>query len=252
MALEALASFELAGLMAAWPALPLTRRGDRSPVLVIPAFGATDSSTRIMRMAVRSRGYWAHGIGPGRIGSSATIEQLRRRLAHVRAQHGQKVSLVGWSLGGIYARELARERPDAVRQVITLASPFRYRAGDRASFTPLLPARVRDRDPFLRLHPEEDRDPVPVRVTSIYSRTDGVVRWHSCVEAAGPLTENIEVRSTHVGMAVNPGVLFAVIDRLAQPEKDWRPFRAPPGTAQLFPRPQTWRPSSDAVVTASR
>jgi pimeloyl-ACP methyl ester carboxylesterase len=246
-ALEALAPFEFAGIVASWTALPLARRGDESAVLVIPALGGTDASTRVLRRALRSRGFWPHRTGIPGIGIATSLDQLRRRLDQLSAAHHDKVSVVGWSLGGIYARELARERPDSVRQVITLASPFRHRTGDRAIFSPLLPARLRDRDPFLHLNPEHHRDPVPVRATAIYTRTDGVVRWHSCIEEASPMSENIEVRATHVGMVVNPAVIFAVIDRLAQPDDGWQPFRPPTPLIPFFPQPTNWR--SDGGVT---
>src|SRR5438309_599182 len=141
-----------------------------------------------------------------------------------RARHGRKLSIIGWSLGGIYARELARRFPADVRQVITLASPFRapsassvarfYRRGRRNG------ARPEPRAPL--------GAPLPVPSSSLYSRSDGVVAWRSCLQDAGRLAENIEVRSSHCGMGHHPGVLLRIADRLSQPEGAWRPY-TPPG-----------------------
>jgi hypothetical protein len=89
--------------------------------------------------------------------------------------------------------------------------------------------------------PEDDKPPLSVPSTAIYSRTDGVVRWYTCIERAGDLRENIEVRGSHSGLGWNPAVLVAIGDRLAQPEGTWRPFRPPCGTAHLFPRPDVYR-----------
>ena len=150
-----------------------------------------------------------------------------------------KVSLVGWSLGGIYARELARLHPEAVRQVITLGSPFRLRDGDRSSATFLasrLARRFVPMSPDVGL-PEDERAPLTVPATNIYTRTDGVVRWHVCVDSEGPARENIEVRGSHSGLGYNPAVLLAIADRLGQREGEWEPFRASWHLAHLFPDP---------------
>jgi hypothetical protein len=87
---------------------------------------------------------------------------------------------------------------------------------------------------------EDERVPLTVPATSIYSRTDGVVRWHTCIDTQGPLKENIEVRGSHSGLGFNPAVLYVIANRLAQPEDDWRPFEAPPFLRRLFPRPAVW------------
>lgn len=93
---------------------------------------------------------------------------------------------------------------------------------------------------FDRNNPEAERIPLEVPATAVYSRADGIVRWHACIEADGPLRENIEVRGSHSGLGYNPAVLIAISDRLAQREGSWRPFRPPPGTSPLFPQPATW------------
>src|SRR5262245_63252134 len=127
LALEARAGLELAALLPALPALANARRGDGHPVLVLPGFLADDRSTRALRWFLRDRGYHAHGWRLGRnLGPDAdTRAGLVARLAALADRHGRTVSLIGWSLGGIYARELARAFPDQIRLVITLARPFR-------------------------------------------------------------------------------------------------------------------------------
>ena len=125
-------------------------------------------------------------------------------------RYERRISIVGWSLGGIYARELAREFPHQVRQVVTLGSPFG--AGYRVSG---------EVDPALA---ERLRVPPPVPSTAIYSRFDGLVPWAACREQETPRTENIEVPATHLGMGGNPLVFWAVADRLAQAEDEWKPF----------------------------
>jgi pimeloyl-ACP methyl ester carboxylesterase len=196
-------------------------------VLVLPGYLADDGSTRALRWFLRDRGYHVHSWRLGRnLGPTAkTVGGLVDRLAAVHRRHGRRVSLVGWSLGGIYARELARAFPDHVRVVVTLASPFRDPfASNVARFARLGlgPRPAGDRHvPLERL-----RAPLAVPTTSFYSTTDGIVAWRSCLLEPGPLAENVVVRSSHCGMGHHPGVLLAIADRLAQPEGAWRPFVA--------------------------
>ena len=245
-AVEQLAVFEYGTLAAASPLLWLTPHGNGHPVLVFPGFGGSDRSTQPLRAVVRAKGYSVHGwrlgpnLGPHRRVARGVVE----RLLELNRQHQARVSLIGVSLGGIYAREIARQHPEAVRQVITLASPFRSRPGDRSAVSPLYELLAPNQEPFAgRLEAEEDRPLLPVPSTSLYTRTDGVVRWHTCIEAPGPHHENIEVRGTHHGLGVNIAALIAITDRLAQPEGGWSPFLPPRGLAHLFPSPAAWRPA---------
>jgi hypothetical protein len=135
----------------------------------------------------------------------------------------QRCTLIGWSLGGIYAREVAKRLPKRTRQVITIGSPF---AGDCEQtnagwlFRLLNGQRISiDKDLANRL-----RTAPPVPTTSIYSKTDGVVAWQACQESAGERIENVEVKSSHIGLVWNPTVLNVIADRLAQREGTWRPF----------------------------
>jgi pimeloyl-ACP methyl ester carboxylesterase len=255
--LEQRALFELGAFAAASPLLRTLGRGDRHPVLVLPGFTAGDRSTAALRTTIRSWGYWAHGwrLGQNWGPTPERVAAVEARLLELHARHGRKVSLVGWSLGGIYSRFLARAHPDKVRQVVSLGSPFRLNPLDRSTLSPLVD-RLFTPD-FVRAAaaawvPEDERPPVPVPTTAMYSRTDGVVRWHLCIDAEGPQRENIEVRGSHSGLGWNPAVLYALADRLAQPEDDWRPFHPPAALRRLYPRPVWWTPSHTGGGTGRR
>ena len=252
---ESRAIFEAGAFAASSPILRLLGRGDNHPVLVLPGFTAGDLSTVPLRMTIRSQGYWAHGWNLGlNIGPTDRIfDGIHDRLAQLHDRHNKPVSIVGWSLGGIYARELARDNPEAVRQVITLGSPFRLTMIDRSSISGLV-----DRlsptwsDEVLRLASEEaDKPPLTVPSTAIYSRTDGVVRWHTCIDMVRENHENIEVRGSHSGLGVNPAVLYAVSDRLMQPIDDWRPFKAPLLVRSMFPKPASWNEARNRKTAGS-
>ncbi len=225
LAMEARAPLELAALLACLPLLPLLPRGDGHPVLVFPGMLASDLSTRPLRAVLRALGYSAHGwqqgrnLGPQGSVLAASLERIRS----LAAKHGRKVSLIGQSLGGIYARELAKQASHEVRCVITLGTPFT--GAPESSNAWRLFEMLNGRE---HRHPDKRssvRTPPPVPTTSIYSRSDGVVAWQCSVEAPGPLSESIEVQSSHTGMAVNPQVLAIVAERLAQRDGQWQPSR---------------------------
>ena len=140
----------------------------------------------------------------------------------LRKESGRPVSLVGWSLGGIYAREIAKLIPDDVRCVVTLATPFTGspRETNVWRIYELLSGHSLDDAALLA----QVREPPPVPTTSIFSRTDGVVSWRCCVERDGHEVENIEVPASHFGIGMNPATWYAVADRLSQPEGAWSPF----------------------------
>lgn len=244
-ALESLVVVEAGAAPLGLPLLTFAPRGDGHPVLVLPGFTGSDSGTWYLRRVLRAKGYSVHRWGLGtNVGPHPRIVRgMQRRLLELADHHGRAVSIVGWSLGGVYARELARAFPEEVRLVVTLSSPFRMREADRSSAQRLY-RRVGPRDdPFAgRRDPEHQRELVPVPTTSIYTRTDGVVRWHACIDEAGPTSENVEVRGTHTGLGVNAAALLVVGDRLGQPEGTWVPFRAPRFLSQLYPSPASWEP----------
>ena len=224
---RALVEFGSLGLAA--PILAGAPRGDGHPVLVLPGFVTTDISTAPLRRFLCGLGYdayaWELGrnLGPKAIGHEG--EKLIARLREIHDATGHKVSLIGWSLGGVMARQLSRRAPEAVRQVISLGSPFtgRPQATNVWRTYQILTGQRLD-DPDTRVQLSESALPPPVPSTAIYSREDGVVAWQNCVEPQGPETDNIEVHGSHCGLGVNPAVLYAVADRLAQAEGDWHPF----------------------------
>ncbi len=254
MAMEQRVIYEVGAFAAASPLLRAMGRGDRHPVLVLPGFTATDRSTAALRQTLRGQGYWVHGWGQGRnIGpTQEIIEGLVTRLHLLTERHEAKVSLVGWSLGGIFARAMAREFPDLVRQVITLGSPYRMRDGRD---TPVGRIYERYRSQHMAgaqdradMPAEEDMAPLAMPSTSIYSRTDGVVHWSYCIDQDGPRRENIEVRGTHVGFGLNPAVIYAVSDRLTLADGEWRPFRSNRVVRHVYPEPVWWTPEKAHVL----
>ncbi len=202
-------------------------RGDGHPVLVLPGFLAGDYSTGPLRRFLRDLCYDARGWKLGNnLGPNGNVmRKLQERVDHLHTRHGRKLSLVGWSLGGIYARELARLDPGKIRNVVTMGTPFRdISATHAARLIAIRPgARPVHENQALRAYV---RQPVPVPTTSIYSKTDGIVHWKSCLEDEGPSAENVEVHCSHTGMGFSGEVLEVVADRLALPEAQWKPYEA--------------------------
>jgi len=224
LALEGRALLELGAYFAATPLLRLAPKGDGHPVMVLPGLGATDFSTRPLRAFLRGRGYRTHGWAMGRNDArSGLMSALIQRLGSLHERYDARLSLIGWSMGGLYAREVAKHAPGHVRQVITLASPFTgpANASNAARAFELLSGRKAGGEPELRARL---RQAPPVPTTSIYTRSDGIVAWQCCVETPGAQVENIEVHSSHVGLGHHPLALYAIADRLAQAEGQWRPF----------------------------
>jgi pimeloyl-ACP methyl ester carboxylesterase len=236
--------FELAGLFCSWPLLGAEPRGDGHPVLVMPGFTAGDESTVVLRRFLSRLGYQPIAWGLGRNNGSFELqEQLVRTFYELSSRTERRISLIGQSLGGVFARELARQFPDRVRTAITLGSPF---SSDGPESTNGVVARLfqymsgmtRDemRDQMLRFPAQ----PPPVPCTAIYSKSDGVVHWSSCLEYPGAQAENIEVVASHSGMAMNPLIYHVIADRLAQAEGNWRPFERNQGLRAFFyPKPES-------------
>ena len=226
MLLEGRAPMEYFSMLAAYPWLRTLPRGDGHPVMVFPGMAANDLTTWPLRGFLRSLGYVTQAWGQG-INTGPRQGVLERCAADIRAladRTGEAVSLVGWSLGGIYARETAKQHPDIARCVITLGTPFtgHPRANNVWRVYEWLTGTSVG-DPALM---DQIRRPPPVPTTSIFSRSDGIVSWRCSLNEPGRLVENIEVPASHVGMGMNPLVLYAVADRLAQPIGRWQPFEA--------------------------
>ena len=228
------------------PLLMRAPRGDGHPVLALPGFLASDLSMAPMRRYLRELGYdtyaWRMGRNIG--GISRLRAALRERVAELHTATGRKVSVVGWSLGGVYARDLALQAPEMVRYVVTLGSPFAndIRATNATRLYEALSGETLEDNSELRTAIAGD---LPVPTTSIYSRSDGIVNWRTCVLRPSDTAENIEVHlASHIGLGVNAAALWAVADRLAQPEGQFKQFDrsgpfaiayAPPENAQSPP-----------------
>jgi len=225
-------------LLLAAPGLAAAPRGDGHGVLVLPGLLASDTSTLPLRQFLRLLGYDVRGWGLGRNRgpTEEVLQQLPVALGDLSERTGGAVSLVGWSLGGIFAREIARLYPGQVRQVITLGSPFAQR--DRWGSHAERPYRR-----LRHLHANAGRIPSrlqvarPIRVpsTSVYSRQDGIVPWQACIEPETALHENVEVRCSHLGFGVDPATLWVIADRLALPAGETRSFRPPPLMRPFYP-----------------
>jgi pimeloyl-ACP methyl ester carboxylesterase len=218
--------FELNTSLLLSPLLMRAPKGDGHPVLALPGFLASDLSMAPMRRYLRELGYDAYAWKMGRnIGGFSRLRAaLRDRLAEINTSTGRKVSIVGWSLGGVYARDLALQAPDLVRCVVTLGSPFAndVRATNATRLYEALSGETVEVDSELRKAIAGD---LPVPATSIYSRTDGVVNWRTCLLRPSDTAENIEVHlASHTGLGVNAAALWAVADRLAQAEGQFSQF----------------------------
>jgi pimeloyl-ACP methyl ester carboxylesterase len=226
MLAEARGLFELNSSLWLSPLLLRAPKGDGHPVLALPGFLASDISMAPMRRYLKELGYDAHAWNMGRnLGGVASKRgALRELLRRTFEFTGRKVSLVGWSLGGVYARDLALQQPDMVRSVITLGSPFAndIRATNATRLYEALSGETVDDHPEIR---EAIAGDLPVPATSIYSRTAGIVNWRTSLLRPSATAENIEVYfASHIGLGVNPAALWAVADRLAQPDGEFKHF----------------------------
>ena len=240
--LESRAVYDFAGMIPMFPLKGFLPQGDDHPVLVLPGFLASSRTTQPLRKYIAELGYRSHRWKLGfNTGYSESLHQaMRDRVLELQDRYGKKVSLIGWSLGGVYARELARELSSSVRQVITLGSPFRgHPSSSHAAKIFDFFSEVRYRD-----MPEDFLEKMAIApsvpTTALYTRGDGIVAWQSTVEISDRYdVENIHVGGAHLGLGFNPRSLVAIADRLAQPEGCWRPFKP-----SLFLKPffKNWYP----------
>ena len=188
--------------------------GGCRPVLVLPAFLANDIPTTLLRRTLRASGFraygWANGLNLG--ARSDTLERLGRRLDTVIAEAGGPVALIGWSLGGLYARELAKRRAADVSMVITLGTPFSVdlRRNNAWKLYELINDHPVDDPPV----PVAPRVKPPVRTVAIWSPRDGIVAPASARGASGEVDQSIEVACTHNEMVSDPQALGAILSAL--------------------------------------
>ncbi len=243
LALELRSVPELLAFFLAAPALwSMLPRGKGRPILVLPGFMANDSSTGPLRAFLRALGHRPVGWGLGsNIGPTDRILEGMIDLLDRLDRLDGPVDVIGWSLGGIYAREMARLAPDTVRQAITLGSPFQISDSSESNVGPVFHALAGTHSSHIMMPRIADhaREDIAVPTTSVYSRTDGVVRWKHCLDPQQPLSENIEVRGSHCGLGHNPAALMVIADRLAHVTGEWMPYLPPNAARHLFPEPET-------------
>ena len=193
--------------------------GNGKPILVIPGLLASDFNTMPLRRMLKKMGFTVYGWDRGmNLANMDDVLALDQRLQFIHQNHKETIVVIGWSLGGIYTRKLALDNSDIVQKIITLGSPFRSLEVPGPASTTL---KVIYRSKEIPI-PEEHREwlircqsPLPVDTTSIYSPIDGIVPWTLCMESVeDDLHRNIEVYSSHNGMAHNLGVLKAVVEQL--------------------------------------
>jgi hypothetical protein len=227
---EARGLIELPRLLLRFPSLARLPRGNGEPILILPGYGAGDGSTMILKGYLRLLGYRARGWGLGRNRgpASESLPRLLRRLGNLSRRSKQKVVIIGWSFGGYLARELARERPDLVRLVITLGTPVvggpKYTAAaksyrKRGIDIEAIAAEVEQRSLLADLE---------IPVVAIYSRDDSVVAWQACIDRQSPNIEHVEIKSTHLGFGFSADVYQIIARRLAQFESQAAPLSTEP------------------------
>jgi len=205
-----------------------SQEGDGHPVIVFPGFMASDNSTKPLRAFLDSIGYNSYGWDVGRnYGNPDTIEELTEMVEYLYRSHLKKVSIIGWSLGGIYARQVAKELPHITRQVITLGSPF---SGiDKPNNAVWMYNLITGGKGISQIDPNYLKEiplSAPVPTTAIYSREDGVVPWQACMEIESHIHQNVRVRGSHFGLGVNPVVLQIIANRLQYTEQNWMKWEA--------------------------
>jgi pimeloyl-ACP methyl ester carboxylesterase len=207
-------------------ALKAAPRGDGHPVIVVPSFLRGDGHTAPLRRFLAGCGYRVEGWGLGtNLGpTAAALEGIETLLANVHRRHGRKVTLIGHSLGGVIARELAKQHPDQVRQLLVLASPIQLPTA--SPLEPVYKLLARWHHIEARGSAAELNAPPEVPVTAIYTRSDGIVAWQSCREVEGDRRESIAIRGAHGTMVRNLAAWRIIADRLAQREGEWRAYKS--------------------------
>lgn len=253
---EPRAVFEWQSFYVLKPLLKRLSKGDGHPVIVYPGFGSSDRATKPLRNLLSDLGYEVHGWG---LGSNVLFDhhiedEMIAQVRDLAEKSKCKVSLIGWSLGGLFAREVAKACSDQVRCVISMGTPISSNT-KHSNASSLFQALNGAPTGIDRARQMSLSKPPPVPTTSIYSKTDGIVAWEGSVQkdaegsvqknAEGsvqkclPLTENIEVPASHLGIGVNPLVMVVLADRLVQPEGQWRPFKPKGLTRLIYKRPST-------------
>ena len=200
--------FEFSSL---WLSLPKIRKespkGQGEPVLVVPGFATDDCWTSKLRNFIASIGYHVKGCELGRIGGQVSdlTPMLIGQVERFAEESSARVRLVGWSLGGYLAREVARDRPDLVEKVITLGTPViggpKYTASAR-----ILRRRGYDVEAMAAEVAQRQQMRMQVPIAALFSGIDGVVTWEACIDHENRTVKHFEVISSHLGLIFNPKV----------------------------------------------
>lgn len=215
--LEPLSVLELPRLLLAAPQLRQLPRGDGSPVLVTPGYGTSDRSTALLRAFLNWLGYQTYpwGLGKNTGDVPKLVEKLQPALANISKQHNKPVHLIGWSLGGVLMRELARDNPQLAQQVITLGTPVvggpKYTVTAKA-----YREKGYDLDEIEAGIAAREAKPISVPVLSIYSKRDGVVGWQASLDQNSLAVSHQQVQARHMGLGISPEVFSIIAKRLAE------------------------------------
>ena len=211
--------------------------GDGHAVVVFPGLASDKRATALLTSFCERLGYdtydWGRGFNTGPRGDpNAWLEELAQHVGSLVADRESDLSLIGWSLGGIYAREVAKHLGSRVRQVITIGTPFA--GGGDETHAGLVYRVLSGQKPALDAAARRELMAAPpVPTTSIYSRTDGIVAWKACIQPGRRRdVENIEVAGSHCGLGWNTHVLEIVANRLSQPPGKWRRYSQHAGGAR--------------------
>ncbi|MEO9140121.1 MAG: alpha/beta hydrolase [Jatrophihabitans sp.] len=229
-------ALQLGALPLAAPWLGLAPQEEPHGVLVLPGFLAGDLSTQLLRRYLRGLGHtvWGWRLGRNLGPTSAILTGMPRAVELLAERTAAPVSIVGWSLGGVFGREIARRQPELVRQVITLGSPFALADAVQSRVNGAFRRQAAKHVPDSGITPETAR-PIPVPSTAIYSKRDGVVHWHSCVEPESERHQNVEVRCAHLGFGADPATFWVIADRLAQRAPGAVQFQPPTLLRGMYP-----------------
>lgn len=192
-------------------------RGQGQPVLLVPGFRTSDRAMAVHRRYLEKLGFvvrgWGLGTNQGNV--KALLPRLSEQVDQFCQAVGSPVALVGVSLGGVLAREVARDRPEQVRRVITLGTPVVGGPKYTVAASTFI-RRGYDLDAIAAEAEARSRTPFAMPVTAVLSPDDGVVHWAACFDRNDPKVEHVQIRSTHVGLLFHADARIIMAERLAR------------------------------------
>lgn len=244
--LESRAALDFAGMLGPLASASLTRttKNEESQVIVVPGIGSGDSYTLPLRRYLGHKGFRAEGWGlgtnlggsnlshqqedlsdrwdfepreeyKGEVAVPYVIDRLYDRVCQRHEETGRKISLVGWSLGGYMAREVARDLPDVVDRVITMGSPV-VGGPKYTAVAPVFERRGQDLDWIEAEISRREQTPIQQPITAIYSKTDGIVGWKAAIDYHSPHVRHVEFNVAHLGMGFNKEIWEEVLAALRE------------------------------------